>query len=1371
MDGLATTYVTIRPDASGFRRDTEAQIKRDLAGSGIKVKVNADTAAAARDVAELHTELAALGKKGANVKVDVNDTAARAKLLAMQARLHDLGRLSADPNIDVGGVLKARAGLAALGVELNKLDHAKAEPKVKLDTNRAQDSASKLGLLLAGLAPAVVPLGGAGVAAVGAFGEALTVAGGGGAAFALAVIPAVKDTLDALKNLKKDGPAALDSLTQPQLHAAVALDQLKREYKSFQTGLQPVTLPIVTTGLDLANRELPVLIPIVKSAAGGIQDLENAVAHGLQSKEFHQFADLVAKEAGPSIEAFGNFVLGAAKGVGNLIVKLGPAIPTIDRFISGLGGGIDKLTASDTFGVFVHHIEDDVQLVGGFLHDLVVTVAGAAADLEPAGRNILTLADNVLPAFATGIHEVAQVITPVTGFLSHHTDIVLALVGAYATFKVGTMVTGIAASGAAAAVANPELAALAIVVGSVAAAYLAAKDGLTVTVEGMNEGLKGLKTGSDAANIAVRQLAPNFGKTADEFDQFATQAGVSRDQLEKLGKEYQEAQIATKAGLFNAPVIKQYQKDFRDVSASIRQYQKDARNASNPTYQYQQALKELTSSAAAGQDKIKLLDQALQGYQDTVAGLLGSNAALGDQLATTFKSLKGVDLNRIFSGQVVTANRATRAFASNLANLGQQMDQNLVEFAKQGHSTKEVAARYQELRGAFIKAAEGAGLTRDQARKLVDEYLKIPKDISTKVHADTKDAKKKLDDVASAKDKAKGDVKIKTEAEKYRETRKALDDIMHSRENATGTAKVDTQALHYRETRQALRDIRQDRDNAVGTVVIPTSAPGAKGTAGELGTVGAKARDIPSSRSVSVYAHDYASAVLDRLRGANGSVIATQYVDVHTRTVSGASAAPIPSLRAAGGTVDGPGTETSDSVPLWASRGEEIINARQAKKHRRLLKAINAGTMGFAAGGTVGYAGGGTVVFGQLQRDLLRLLAASISGTTSLSGLKAAQSNLVTRTTTGGLGDVVAHQDQIIKAGNRELASLAKQRATLIDKVRKADEVLADKKNATPTQERNARDTLRTSNAQLEQIAKKRADLIDQIAGAKSRRNLASGQESALVGYIRAENGQLKQLARERDRITARIQAALQNSAQVRSSAAQFASITNVGFSTAGQLNTGLRAKLATINRFTADITTLSKMGLNRNILGQLIAEGPENGGIQAHQLLGATRAQIRALNVTQKRLGQAGGRLGTIANNAVLGGDAAKAFVTGLSHQRAALEHEMDRLAARFSRGIKITLSGGVAHRAAGGPIAPGQWYMVGETQPELLRGGSQGRIYTPQQAGGLIDYDALARAIARAMPRRTAPLIGTVNQADNTDVQLAIRRVAFAAQEVGLA
>jgi hypothetical protein len=54
---------------------------------------------------------------------------------------------------------------------------------------------------------------------------------------------------------------------------------------------------------------------------------------------------------------------------------------------------------------------------------------------------------------------------------------------------------------------------------------------------------------------------------------------------------------------------------------------------------------------------------------------------------------------------------------------------------------------------------------------------------------------------------------------------------------------------------------------------------------------------------------------------------------------------------AGGGEIGGPGSTTSDSVPIWASRGEYMVNAQQYAANRDLVRAINNATGPVAAGG------------------------------------------------------------------------------------------------------------------------------------------------------------------------------------------------------------------------------------------------------------------------------------------------------------------------------------------------------------------------------------------------------------------------------------
>jgi hypothetical protein len=79
--------------------------------------------------------------------------------------------------------------------------------------------------------------------------------------------------------------------------------------------------------------------------------------------------------------------------------------------------------------------------------------------------------------------------------------------------------------------------------------------------------------------------------------------------------------------------------------------------------------------------------------------------------------------------------------------------------------------------------------------------------------------------------------------------------------------------------------------------------------------------------------------------------------------------------KAAGGEIHGPGTGTSDSVPIWASTGEYVVRAAAVKQPgiRELLQTINSGLLtprlarsrgpGFAQGGEV--AAGGYVLGGK----------------------------------------------------------------------------------------------------------------------------------------------------------------------------------------------------------------------------------------------------------------------------------------------------------------------------------------------------------------------------------------------------------------------
>ena len=132
---------------------------------------------------------------------------------------------------------------------------------------------------------------------------------------------------------------------------------------------------------------------------------------------------------------------------------------------------------------------------------------------------------------------------------------------------------------------------------------------------------------------------------------------------------------------------------------------------------------------------------------------------------------------------------------------------------------------------------------------------------------------------------------------------------------------------------------------------LPASAKVARS---ELTTLIAKYSEIPASKTTTVEIKDkgydttlaHMNAVYARMqllaRGVNVTITSTGDINAHGGAIR----------RAHGGWVDGPGTGTSDSVRLLASRGEFVVNAASASRNAGTLQAINSGAR--LAGGSGG---------------------------------------------------------------------------------------------------------------------------------------------------------------------------------------------------------------------------------------------------------------------------------------------------------------------------------------------------------------------------------------------------------------------------------
>lgn len=213
--------------------------------------------------------------------------------------------------------------------------------------------------------------------------------------------------------------------------------------------------------------------------------------------------------------------------------------------------------------------------------------------------------------------------------------------------------------------------------------------------------------------------------------------------------------------------------------------------------------------------------------------------------------------------------------------------------------------------------------------------------------------------------------------------------------------------------------------------------------------------------------------------------------------------------------------------------------------------------------------------------------------------------------------------------------------------------------------------------ANLAGTAAQVASAISQLVGAVNTdigaKVISAGQGSALVTWLEGDGRRLELIADKRARILAEIAAGQKYAASVASTIRgqddlQTASAGgwNGGPQTNAQIVGNLQIDVQKIRLFAQNIRKLSKMGLNRTYLAQLIQMGPDAGGQLAEQLAGGGELDIKQINSAESQIVQVSGYLGKTAANAMYdsGTQAGKGFLSGLEAQQSALEKMMERLA-----------------------------------------------------------------------------------------------------------
>ncbi len=1023
-DSLAASAVKARGTLSSL----ELELRKIASSRYDATVVLEDTEAAAR-LDALNARLDLLGSKVSDARVGVDDAEAVGKISSIEASLLALAHTTADPNINLQGVARAEAQIAALEAQLHSLDGDNVGGGRGAFGGFIQgldDSNSRMSNLIqtaVALGPALIPvLGGAAVGAA-ALGTSLTFAAAGAGVAALA-LNGVGDSLTALSKYQMDPTQAnldalrlkLEKLGPAGQNFVFFLDDLKPKLAQLNDTAEAGFLPGLQSGISQVMESFPAINSLVGDLSTTLGGLADEAGHAFQSPFWQGFLETFSANASTELSKF-------AEGIGNVTTGLAGMfeafLPVSTDFTSELlrlsqsfSDWGQNLANNQGFQDFVTYIRDN----GPNAAAALAAIADAFISIIQAGAPVGAIVLPIITDLAKALSAIAD--SPAGPVLFGVAAGVSALARAFALLKVlnaGALVGTVATLGG----TNMTLAAarMRLLAGGVAALVLSLtslddKAGISNTAMG---GALGFSVGGpwgaaiggaigltkDLAS-ANDDLEKSMARTSDTFDSQAgnlkADASALKDLIAKrdayqakldAARKLQEDPLApfkhpigflgslitvgsddiTNTAAEGSAAVDDLTKKLADLKSGWTDFAHDVGGNKSNIAEISDALKGMGYSVkfindvmakhnktglegftAADSLQWETLVRGVQDYiaeADSVPGrtkaLNSAIAGLDDQLQTTADSadtLKAA-LDALLSPQMnlIEANDAwnqglrdlntqlakhtrtligdsTGARVNRAAVLDQVklLEQAADAGAQAGESAQDYKTRLLGMYDGLIKAGTGAGLMKGQMVQLLRTIGLTPHQINILVRAQTKQAQQDAKDVVARYNALPKEVRT---------------DIAANGVPADATVKS-LMEKYDGLTRKQVETILEARDNASVTI----------------------------------------ANVLAHLLGLDGRR-ATTYIDTVVTTtqinkVYSQLGSPDVPRRARGGWIDGPGSETSDSILYGGgrvSRREFVVNAGSAGANAALLERINAsrGPVGLAvqakANGSIGLRG------------------------------------------------------------------------------------------------------------------------------------------------------------------------------------------------------------------------------------------------------------------------------------------------------------------------------------------------------------------------------------------------------------------------------
>ena len=561
-------------------------------------------------------------------------------------------------------------------------------------------------------------------------------------------------------------------------------------------------------------------------------------------------------------------------------------------------------------------------------------------------------------------------------------------------------------------------------------------------------------------------------------------------------------------------------------------------------------------------------------------------------------------------------------------------------------AAQEVAPAIESTTTAFDDQAEAADNAWDSIKSLTDGMAGL-RDSQRGFEAAIDDARKALKENGKTLD-------INTA--KGRANEAALDDIATS-----GMEWVDSMREQGASQDELQGAMSQTRDEFIKTArQMGMSKKEAKELARELGLIPGK---VTSTVEVNTSS---AKSIIDRFISDQ----AKRQIRLNVVANTGGAGPRGVQMRASGGSVRGPGTATSDSIPALLSNGEHVLTASDVQKAGGqgaiygMRSMIQSGLLRFAGGGAVSAA----------ERDAAKWARE----------VRAARAAVKAARRTGSDRDDDAARKRLDRAEDRLDAARAK------------------------------RDSLRESRADLQRDVRRGSimeqgtsglsgalSVVDSVYAAGQDSNLSKGRRAILMSSGKAAEASLARQYALLEQANASVESYRNITQDVLSLREQIANSiksevrltdtlggkTDLGYDkpvTSGAIRAYVQEKLGKIRVFNGRVDALRKKGAPKGLLAEVMAAGIEGGAELAHALLTGPASDFNAIKSAWGQIDAEATRAGNIGTLSQFGttGAAAEAELKRRESAAGRIETSIERLIS----GLQSNLSTAYIKRAGGG-------------------------------------------------------------------------------------